>query len=29
LPWSMSEALRQTLSVPMSAENVLAIPDSS
>jgi transposase len=29
LPWNMSEALRQTLSVPMSAESVLALPDSS
>ena len=29
LPWHMNEALRQTLSVPRSAESVLAIPDSS
>ena len=29
LPWNMNEGLRQTLSLPMSAESVLAIPDSS
>jgi transposase len=29
LPWKMSEAVRQSLSVPVSAESVLAIPDSS